>query len=127
MAKTITGIIIVVAFLLLAAGPSIIRKVSAETVLNLPSFNQLRDKLPQPLQDFMNSAGQISSGLAKKTANLDVNSLDPGALWQSLNNWFTQTTGGVSITGILKTVGNLIIWVLDAAAGIVRWGLSFLH
>ncbi|MBU6500942.1 MAG: hypothetical protein KGJ89_02350 [Patescibacteria group bacterium] len=127
MNKITIGVFVFTICLLIAAGPSVLERVYAQTNITFPDMNQISDKLPQPLQDFINSAKQITTSVYDKGSSLSLNSVSSSDWPQSLNNWFTNTTGGVSLVSILKTVGNLFIWVLDSVSGLIKWGLSFIQ
>ncbi len=134
MVKTIIGIMIVAICLLLIGAPTIFERVHAAAALAFPNLNQLTDKLPQPVRDLINSAKQVggsaTDGASSKNSGFslsNVGPIDPSAWPGDVNSWFTNTTGGVSLFGIIKTAGNLLVWVLDSTSGLIKWGLSFLH
>jgi len=105
--------------------------VFAETTSNwnlpdLPNADNILNNLPAPVSDFVNSAKQIGDNLYVKTQNLNVNSFNPTNIFNGANNWFVGTTG-VSLIGIIKGIGNLIVWVLTLVLNLINWGLSLIR
>jgi hypothetical protein len=93
---------------------------------NVQSPNDLLNNLPAPISDFINSAKQIGDNLYTKSQNLNINSVNPTQWFDSINNWFIGVTG-ISLAGIIKGIGNLIVWVLSVALDLIKWLLSLIR
>jgi hypothetical protein len=108
----------------------------AQNTPNVPTvplnidLKNLPDSLPAPISDFANKLKGIFNG--GSIGNISVPSGEPnmslsdvGGTWASINNWFVSKIG-ISLTDIIKTIANLIIWFWELVIKLIQTGLSYL-
>jgi len=84
------------------------------------------DEIPQPVKDFVEGAKSLSVDIAGRSASLSFESVNPSGWFDSADNWFKETTGGVSLRDALKFIGSFFAWILSGIAELLRWAISFL-
>lgn len=67
---------------------------------------------------------------AIKSVNLDLNS--ETGIFSDIKGIFEKITDFLSkiaepVKGIIKAIGNLIIWILELTIKLIKWGLSYLQ
>jgi hypothetical protein len=92
--------------------------------ISIPTTINANNLLPAPVSDFVNSLKQIGEGFASKVSNINFKTGTQNIIGD-INNWFENTTG-ISLTYMVKVIGNLLVWVLSAVTNLIKWGLSFL-
>ena len=79
-----------------------------------PSLDALKNQIPGPVSNFINSIQNIGTDFSVRNT------------WLNVNDWFLSSTGGTSLTDVLKFVGNLLVWLFSLLVNLIKWGLSFL-
>lgn len=119
-----TAIVIVVSFGLL--GVKSARAYSINVNLNT---DQIVSGLPSPITDLLNAGKQIWQNFTGNNVSTPIfnnsNQINLQNGFQSVNTWFTQTTG-LSFTQIIKAVGGIVIWVFSFAINLIKQGLSLI-
>lgn len=89
--------------------------------------------IPQPIGDFIDSLRNIN--IDNSWGNLSDISLDESVvsekisefnitdIWNQANDWM-QATIGISISQIVRAIGNFIIWALELVVKLLRGGLD---
>ncbi len=80
----------------------------------------LSNDLLGPVNDFLNTAKQISVTITQKNQKININPVNPVGLFGGIDNWFYNQTG-FRLGDILKKIGNLIAAILVAIANAIRW------
>lgn len=70
------------------------------------NLNGLLASLPAPIADFVNSVKLFADHFAGK-----------------IGQWLTSVNGK-ELLAVVKTLGNLIAWLLSAIADVIRWGVA---
>ena len=92
--------------------------------ISIPTTINTSNLLPAPVSNFINSLEQIGESFVSKASNINF-STAPQNIVGGVNNWFQSTTG-ISLTQVIRVIGNLMVWVLSTAASLIKWALSFL-
>lgn len=79
-----------------------------------PNLDSLKNQVPAPVSGFINSIQSIGTDFRV------------GNAWLKVDGWFSNTTGGTSLTDVLKFSGNLLIWIFSVLVNLIKWGLSLL-
>lgn len=90
--------------------------------------------VPQPIGDFIQSLGDINidnvdnrlsnnfsldkSVIAQKLSGLGIQDI-----WDGANDWM-QNTIGISVSQIVRVIGNFIVWSLDLMIKLIKGGLD---
>lgn len=90
--------------------------------------------IPQPIGDFIDSLGNIDIDNTGKNISDNI-SLDGSVIseklsglgisdiWNMANEWM-EATIGISISQIVRAIGNFIIWALELMMKLLRGGLD---
>ena len=108
---------------------------SAQDMSNIPTvptnidLKSLPDKLPAPISEFANKLKGVfenspGSGLSF-SGDAPTSLSDIGSSWASINDWFVSKIG-ISLSDIIKTIANLIIWFWQLIIKLIQTGLSYL-
>ena len=89
-------------------------------LIGLPDLNRAFEQLPMPITNFINSARQISVGISNGSTPITFNQADPGTLFTSLDAWFSNVTGGVRLSDVLRPLGNFLAWFFSTIADLIR-------
>ncbi len=80
---------------------------------------------PLPFGNFINNGKQAEESAINAMPHMDLNSLDPRALFGKLDNWFYGITT-FHLAQIVKPLGNLIADIFSFFANLIRQGVSHL-
>ncbi|MDI6820910.1 MAG: hypothetical protein QMD65_01900 [Patescibacteria group bacterium] len=130
----------------------LITSISFILILSLPikvlgeeltSSSLLIKNLPKPVTDLFQTFGKIKLNITdkdipfvKKAAESikkgDLSGLSPEKLggevrgfWQKTNTW-VQEKLGASLKEIIKSIGNLFVWIFEFIIKLIKTGLSYL-
>lgn len=118
-------ILFVVAFVAVRHNGSVYTATVASAI-QAPEIQRVIDLVPGPIKDFINSAKQIGNKAANRTARLDFSIVNPANLYDKVDTWFSNITGGTSLRDVVQFVGNFFVWTLTLIVDLIKWGLSFL-
>jgi len=98
--------------------------------ISLPDPNRFIEAVPVPVRDLLNSAKQIGEEVARKSATLSLESVQPlkvaGSLYDKVDGWFFDTTG-LHIKELFRGILNLVVGVLTILLDILKWVLSLVR
>lgn len=99
---------------------------SIEAPNNIPGLNQVIQNPPGPVSEFINSVKQINQNLTYKTSRFNFNTFNPTNIWEEIDAWFRKVIG-ISLSQIIRAIGNFILWILSFVGDVIRWVLSLLR
>ena len=85
------------------------------------------DQLQEPFSNFLHSAGQIDISQGGSTSRVVFPEIQQAwKFWNQANQWVKDKTG-LDIFGILKVVGNILLFVLDITVVVIQAMIRFIH
>lgn len=123
--------------LFLSFTPAVVQGTEAGDSFNL---NSIKNLLPAPINDLVNTVQKITpnfqspffQNLQNTVQNLKTESLNAQnfldkfkEIFYKINHWF-ETNLGVSLVAILKTIGNVIVWIFETLIKLIKTAISYL-
>ncbi len=99
--------------------------------LNLPTLEQVLEKIPAPIKDFVTSVANSGSFSGKTQSsnlpnlNLNVDLPNASGVYSRADSWFFNITG-VSLRDVFGRIWSFILWFLGIIPGLINWVISLL-
>lgn len=97
--------------------------------LNLPSWEQILEKIPAPIKDFVTSVANggsfsgSSQNLNLPNLNLNVDLTDASGIYDRADSWFLNITG-VSLRDVFDRIWHFTLWFLGIIPSLIGWVIS---
>jgi hypothetical protein len=112
--------------------------ISTQAVIHLKQLSpqeQFLSLIPQPLHELLEAAKDINNHIANVGGNIFAEYLphssqdilksigDAKIFLSKVNNWFKDAIG-IPLTKLFKLIGNVLAWILESLAKLIRHGVS---
>ncbi|MDP2598608.1 MAG: hypothetical protein Q8P49_02135 [Candidatus Liptonbacteria bacterium] len=84
------------------------------------SFDSLLSIFSGPITYFVDTGKQIAGGFVNSVSHVSIGDLGANSVFSGLNDWFLRTTGGISLIGVLRFLGNAIASIFSFFADLIR-------